>query len=74
MHLRTADTLLLRSSESRTEVLEHWGLCSFVKYCMNPVHLCFRSKEVTVERMPWKQGRFGPECAHVLLFTVLFHL
>lgn len=34
----------------RSEVLEHWGLCSFVKYCMNPVHLCFRRKEVTGER------------------------
>lgn len=50
MHLRTADTLLLHTSESRTDVLEHWSLCSFVKYCMNPVDLCFRSKEVTRER------------------------
>lgn len=72
MHLRTADTLLLHTSERRTDVLERWSLCSFVKYCMNSVRLCFRSKEVTAsaEVLPWKRGRFRPD----LLFTVLFHL
>lgn len=28
---------------------------------------------VAGEALPWKLNRFGPECAHVPLFTVLFY-
>lgn len=51
------------------------------------IHLFFKSKEkkkwesletlplpVAGEVLPWKLSRFGPECAHVPLFTVLIVL
>lgn len=57
-----------------------------MKYCMNLVYIYFlRAKKtwgslkmlplpVAGEALPWKLNRFGPECAHVPLFTVLIVL
>lgn len=56
-----------------------------MKYCMNLVIIYFlrattlwESSEmlplpVAGEVLPWKLNRFGPECFHLHLFTVLFH-
>lgn len=37
------------------------------------IHLFLRAKKTweSIETLPWKLNRFGPECAHVPLFTVL---
>lgn len=45
-----------------------------LKYCTNLVYIYFlRAKQTweSIETLPWKLNRFGPECAHVPLFTVL---
>lgn len=57
-----------------------------MKYCMNLVYIYFLRAKTTWESsetlplpvagevLPWKRSRFGPECAHVPLFTVLIVL
>lgn len=57
-----------------------------LKYCMNQVSIYFYERRKTWESLatlpaaaagealPWKLSRFGPECAHVPLFTVLIVL
>lgn len=57
-----------------------------MKYCMNQVSIYFYEWRKTWESsatlpsaaageaLPWKLSRFGPECAHVPLFTVLIVL